>query len=101
MITIKFFAEYQCFPLWKAGLDSVGNINPSELPISPYLSSKINAWALRFDSAFNEDDPVNSGFESIEEELGFLHEGRELAELLQQELGDEYVVALGQHFFHQ
>jgi len=101
MVTIKFFAEYQCFPLWMAGLESVGNINPSELPISPCLLSRVNAWALKFDGTFNEDDPVSSGFESAEEELDFLHEGRELAKLLQQELGGGYVVELGQHFFRQ
>ena len=90
MNTIKLMADYQCWPLWKASPGEVGNINPTDLPISQELCERLLEWSLAYGETLNIEDPANSGFESIEAEDEFKKEGRELAELLREELGPNF-----------
>lgn len=92
MRTIKLMADYQCFPLWEASPGEVGEINPSELPISPALQKKLFTWASTFDATLSMDDPLCSGFASEEAAEQFRKGGMFLANQLQSELGNGYVV---------
>lgn len=92
MRKIKLMADYQCFPLWEASPGVVGNIDPSELPISEVLQKRLSIWASQFDSALDDSDPASSGFENSEAVEAFKADGLELVKRLQSELGSEYVV---------
>lgn len=92
MKKLKLMPDYQCFPIWKNDAGQVGNVDPEALPISKELREKILTWAKVFDSTLNEDDPINSGFQSEQAELEFKELGRTLGALLQLELGPAYLV---------
>lgn len=92
MRTIKLMADYQCFPLWEASPGDFGNIDPKDLPISRALQEALMAWAMKFDSTLNLDDPATSGFDSDEGAEEFRKEGEVLARRLQEELGPTYQV---------
>jgi len=85
-------ADYQCYPLWEASPGVVGNINPSDLPISVDLQNRLLAWANSFDATLNIDNPMLSGFKSEQAVEKFKTEGEALAHQLQTELGTEYLV---------
>jgi len=92
MRTLKLMADYDSFPLWDASPGQVGNVDPGSLPISEQLQSELTAWAQSFNQTLNQDDPLNSGFVSTEEEEKFKAEGRALGERLQAELGADFLV---------
>lgn len=92
MRKIKLMPDYNCFPLWGASADDVGNIDPEELPISTLLKKKLLDWSQKYDATLNLDDPIESGFRSEEEEQAFKSEGQALALLLQKELGADFLV---------
>jgi hypothetical protein len=90
--TIKLMADYHCHPLWHVSADVVGDIDPSDLPISSALRAELADWAQAYDETLNMDAPQNSGFSSEASEESFKAEGRRLAECLRQELGSEYIL---------
>jgi hypothetical protein len=92
MKKIKLMADYQCYSLWLNSDDEVGNINPNTLPISNMLKNELNSWSDKYDETLNLDDPLASGFATIEEEMVFKEMGLSLKEKLQMELGDDYEV---------
>lgn len=92
MKKIKLMADYHCHPLWGATLEDFGDISPEELPISLELKCSLREWAERYDATLNMDDPASSGFKSEEEEKRFIDDGYKLTYLLQEELGDNYIV---------
>jgi len=94
MIKLKLMADYQCFPLWKANPDELGNVDPSVLPISSSLQQALLDWARTFDATLNLDDPINSGFQSAADELKFKEHGKTLGQRLQNELGAAYQVTV-------
>ena len=85
--------DYNCFPVWCTDSDNSGGIEPSQLSISQELKQDLFAWASRYDNTLNCDDPLNSGFESEEEEQKFREDGIKLHKRLQKELGKEIKVA--------
>jgi hypothetical protein len=85
-------ADYQCFPLWEATGNAVGNLNPKDLPISTILQSMLMAWAIEFDGTLNMEDPTQSGFSTDEEQELFRRKGIGLARQLQEELGPNYCI---------
>jgi hypothetical protein len=89
---IKLMADYQCFPLWEASSGVVGNIDPSDLPISLSLQQRLIVWAEKFDATLDMNDPARSGFASEQVADEFRQEGEVLAQSLQQELGTAYIV---------
>ncbi len=92
MRRVKLMPDYQCFPLWEAAGGTVGNIDPSSLPISQTLKDDLVQWAQSFDATLNLDDPAISGFQNIQEENAFIQLGNELGIRLQAELGQDFEV---------
>lgn len=87
-------ADYHCFPLWEASPGEVGNIDPDSLPISQQLKNSLLEWARRLDETLNMDYPPDSRFKSARDAAEFRRKGIELAELLREELGNDYEVRL-------
>ena len=86
---IKLMADYECFPLWE--VETVGNIDPADLPIDDGLCADLLAWAQRFDDGLNWEDPARSVV-SPEEQAAFEAEGLSLADQLRTGLGPEWTV---------
>ena len=91
---MKLMADYDCFPLWEQTEAGIRNIDPSELPISPALRDALDAWAKRYDDILDRDDPRQSGFRTMEDQVAFENDGRTLLERLKMELGESYNVHL-------
>lgn len=90
---IKLMADYECYPLWEYDeLGLIGNLNPEDLPISEELIKALDDWSKIFDTTLNMDDPIKSGFNSLEDELKFKALGEILARKLMQELKNKYEV---------
>jgi len=85
--SLKVMADYDCFPIWKAEPGRVGNVDPSSLPISAPLCADLLAWAAVFDTTLDRSDPTRSGFSAPSARAAWLHQGSQLADALQQELG--------------
>jgi hypothetical protein len=92
MRIIKLMPDYNCFPLWEASPPKVGNIDPSDLPISEELRIELLKWAETFDETLNPGDPASSGFKSDESKEQFRTAGMTLAERLRTELGATFNV---------
>jgi hypothetical protein len=73
---VKVMADYGCFPTWSIDEKGLNNINPYDLGLDRELCEQLNAWAARFDSILDLDDPPSSQFASRSDEIEFLHEGR-------------------------
>lgn len=85
--------DYQCYPLWEYDeLGLVANLNPEDLPISKALIDKLILWSDMYDETLCLDDPINSGFKSIEDEKKFQLLGEELFKSLREELSGQYDV---------
>ncbi|MFV5346311.1 hypothetical protein [Acinetobacter soli] len=90
---IKLMPDYQCYPLWEYDeLGLVANLNPEDLPISKVLIDKLILWSDMYDETLCLDDPINSGFKSIEDEKKFQLLGEELFKSLREELSGQYDV---------
>ena len=89
---LKLMNEFCCWPIWNIDPEEYGNINPTTLPISVELQERLLEWARTYDAIFNGDDPANSAFPTVSEEVEFKHEGYLLAEALKNELGEDYEV---------
>jgi hypothetical protein len=92
MQTIKLMADYQSYPLWWAGGQRFGDIDPATLPISQELIDALLAWADRFDANYNSSDPAQSGFDSSDAASQFDGEGLQLWSRLRDELPSEYKI---------
>lgn len=82
-------------PVWN-GVPGSGpyNLSLEHLPISDGLANDFRLWNERFQSTLNPDDPVNSGFSTIEESRDFCREGEQLAERFNAEIGSQSEVSL-------
>jgi len=94
MREIKLMADYGCFPLWESSPGSVGNIDPNTLSISDDLKFRLEKWSHQYDSTLNPDDPLRSGFPSLDAKGAFEREGQLLAKLLGEELGSKFKVVI-------
>lgn len=92
MKKIKLMADYECYPLWIDSENEVGNIDPDSLLISDSLKNELNKWSDDYDKTLNSDNPLESGFKTINEEIAFKEKGKCLQEKLQIELGNNYDV---------
>lgn len=92
MKKIKLMADYECYPLWFDSDDEVGNIDPNTLPISDSLKNELNKWSDDYDKTLNLDDPLHSGFKTINDEITFKEKGKILQKKLQAELNNNYEV---------
>lgn len=94
MRKIKVMADYQCHPLWDMSPGMYGDVDPNTLPISMELKQQFADWARVFDETLDMSDPASSGFKSTEAEAAFKAKGVQLAELLQKELGVDFLVSV-------
>ena len=90
--TLKLTVEYGCYPLWEQTENGSDNIDPLRLPISLHLKKLLINWKQKFDSTFNQDDPYQSGFHTLEAKSAFRAEGESLQSKLKMELGDSYII---------
>jgi hypothetical protein len=88
---IKLMADYQSYPLWKAGSE-VGNINPDDLPLSNDLKAMLANWSASYDRTLNQDYPPDSAFSSPADEEDFEVEGHRIWHALREQLGQGYKV---------
>ncbi|MFN7414967.1 MAG: hypothetical protein ACK5RT_13885 [Dolichospermum sp.] len=89
---IKLMADYECYPLWWAGSDKVGDIDPETMPLSERTISRLEKWADIYDAKLNWEDPNSSGFPTLEAKAAFEQEGISLWKQLQKELAPNYEV---------
>lgn len=71
-----------------------GDVNPENLPISEELRSRLLRWSAVYDETLDIDNPLNSGFQSEEQEIDFKREGELLLECLREELGSDYMISI-------
>lgn len=87
---LRLEAEYECYPLWEIMTppdgESVRNVDPAELGISPPLVNRLLDWKSEFDSTLNHDYPPDSEFPTNEARDRFKVMGAAIAESLRQEL---------------
>lgn len=94
MRTLKLMADYDCWPLWEASPDVIGNVDPGGLPISQRLKDRLSLWAADYDATLDRGDPRQSGFLTPEDEVAFSARGAALAADLQAELGPTFQVTV-------
>ncbi|KES16866.1 hypothetical protein GASC598I20_006640, partial [Gilliamella apicola SCGC AB-598-I20] len=56
------------------------NIDPDPLLPSDSLKNELNKWSDDYDKTFNLDNPLESGFKTINEEIAFKEKGKCLQE---------------------
>jgi hypothetical protein len=94
-MTIRLEAEYECYPLWRQTSEGLENIDPSHLKMSRELAMAIQDWDASFQRTYVADDPLRSGFASVDEEREFVRQARELAAKLTVELGEQVLLPKG------
>jgi hypothetical protein len=100
--TIKLMPDYGSWPLWwYKDTDRIGNIDPKTLNLSKWTIERLDAWARRYESYLDMDDPGNSPDQTPEEQQAFEQEGLALWDILQKELNDKYKVVYFSHLSHQ
>lgn len=87
---IKIMTDYLYFPLWE--MDDVGDIDPTELPLSQKTIDRLLKWQNIYDNIMNWDDPASADFASENELLAFEQEGVNLWQIIQHELGADYQI---------
>jgi hypothetical protein len=92
MKTIKLMADYQCYPLWNMTPGEYGDFEPQKLPISTSLQESLLDWARVYDDTLNINDPLSSGFISVDEMTAFKMQGMRLAEQMRAELEPNFIV---------
>jgi hypothetical protein len=92
-IEIRLAPDYGCHPLFWDGRDAskVGDIDPSSVPLRPDTIERLDAWAARFDSWLDPDNPGGPP-PPAEEVDAFEAEGLELWTRVREELGPGYRV---------
>jgi len=92
MIKLKLVNEYLAGPIFCSDSNRMGHIDVDTLPISQELKAGINLWNDEYQATFKSDYPPKSGFSSIKAALRHMAEGERLAQKLQQELENDYIV---------
>lgn len=99
MKKLKFMADYQCHPIWDLSPGHYGDVDPNSLPLSEKLKLRITEWARSYDETLNWNNPIESGFKSLEAESDFKKEGLSIFSCLQDELGDGFFIIKKYDFF--
>jgi hypothetical protein len=76
-VNLRLRPEFACCPLWDA--DTGDNVSHYHIAISLDLAERIENWDDRFQAIYKDDNPVESGFASPEEEQAYIEEGRAIA----------------------
>jgi hypothetical protein len=85
-------SDYGCFPLWWAEDNSVGNIDPTTLPLKEETIHSLSNWEESYNKQINWDDPSSSLDLSDDEIEDFEKHGISLWNQLREELLLEYEV---------
>lgn len=92
MKTLRLANEYLAGPIFCPDPEKMGHVDVEDLPISSELQFALREWDEEYQSTFNIDYPPDSGFASPTDEQAYIKRGKDLAERLQLELGDGYLV---------
>ena len=85
MRSLKLMADYQCHPLWRDDWDPSADVSGpmieemAELGLDDGLIERLDAWARRFDSSLNWNDPGGPSLWNNQQWLDFYREGAVLA----------------------
>ena len=87
---IRISPEYGADCLWTDGTDPNWDValQISDLPLPASLREDLMAWDDRYDQTYDRSNPAASGFESDDEEIAFVEDGKSLATRLKAELPD-------------
>lgn len=89
MPKLRIVADYSCWPIW----DEEGEMNePSDYPLSKKTIDGLNQWQAKIDATLDLVNGEQSGFKTKQEWDAFEQEGRQLAQQMQEELGEEYEI---------
>jgi hypothetical protein len=89
---IKLMLDYGCSPLWWYESEKVGNIDPSQLPLSQEIIKNLEDLAMENDQCLNWDDPANTEEATTTEIEYFEQKLISLWQQLQTELSPQYQV---------
>ena len=89
---LRLWAAYLEEPIMVKGDDIFRHKEINDLLLSEELKSKLRDWDDEYQNNFDQNDPLGSDFPSSEAADLHAQTGMELAQLLQEELGGEYVV---------
>lgn len=92
MKKIIIMSEYKCYPLWESKADGLANFEAYELDIPYKLAERIEGWGDQFESTYNIDDPVSSGFKTEDEKSRFVETGKVLMQELHTALGQDFMI---------
>lgn len=90
---IKIRPEYECYSIWVQNSNGTfENLNPAKLGISSGLVHDIDLWENAYEDTYNKFDPVNSCFESIEDEKKIETQGLMIWDSLTNELKNVTII---------
>ena len=89
---IKLMADYNCWPLWWADGEQVGDIDPHTLPLKAETVARLLRWAEQYDAGLNWADPAASAWPSRAAYEEFEREGFNLWLQLRDELRATHTV---------
>lgn len=90
-IRLKLLPEYEASPVWW-GQQPFGEVDVNTLPITNELKSEVLQWAQLYWATLCVEDPVRSGFPTLQTKEAFDRLGKLLWERLRGELGPAYIV---------
>jgi hypothetical protein len=90
---IRVMTDYSCYPLWvRTAPEAISDTtDPRDLPLSPSLVGRFEAWAEWYESMLNREDPHDSRDVTPPESAAFEAEGRLLTARLAEELPEACV----------
>jgi hypothetical protein len=93
-VRLRVGADYTAFPIWPDSASARRIRIPDDLPLSSGLVGDLWRWASIHDRA--RTDASNFKWnESVQRERDWIEQGRQLAALVQSELGDDFEVVYG------
>jgi hypothetical protein len=89
---IRLMADYGAYPLWDLDPESIGPINPADLPLKMETLLALRKWSEKYQAQLNIADPARSETFNARELKEFEEEGLGLWRLLREELQPEYEI---------
>lgn len=90
--SLRLAPEFRCLPLWD---DETGAmVDVTRLGLSEALVDRIRAWDGDYQGLYRTDDPLASGFETVEEERAWVAEGDAIVAALRREWTGPLVVRI-------
>ncbi len=91
LVSVTVSPEWDAYPLWIEYSQEDPRENSAvdvltRYGVSPALASSIDAWDETYQSVFNRDDPVSSGFDDEAQTAAWISRGIELTRQLSTQL---------------